>query len=332
MSVYNAASDVANPGKGLRLCDIPVHDPFVVADAQSGFYYLYTSGGPQFNGMESWGVIAYKSRDLSEWEGPYVVFKIPEGIWAFPQHGVWAPEVHAYNGRYYLFATLHNHNRSLPEANAIPLKKHWRGTTIAVSDSLEGPFELLRTDAPVTPSSLMTLDGTLHVDEAGKPWMVYCHEWIQVVDGTVEAVPLSDDLSETIGEPVHLFRASEAAWDSAERTDGFDGAVYISDGCQLYRTKGDRLVMLWSSYEKGKYVQTIARSVSGKLEGPWEQLAPLVKEDSGHGMMFRTFEGDWMLILHRPFKMPDSRCKIYEMEETADSFEVIRPREDLHGA
>jgi len=52
--------------------------------------------------------------------------------------------------------------------------------------------------------------------------------------------------------------------------------------------------MLWSSYGKGGYVQTVARSESGKLAGPWEQLEPLLgndlvrgANDSGHGMLFR---------------------------------------------
>ena len=35
----------------------------------------------------------------------------------------------------------------------------------------------------------MTLDGTLYV-ENGLPYMVYAHEWIQILDGTMEAVPL----------------------------------------------------------------------------------------------------------------------------------------------
>ncbi|WP_018977049.1 hypothetical protein [Saccharibacillus kuerlensis] len=49
--------------------------------------------------------------------------------------------------------------------------------------------------------------------------------------------------------------------------------------------------MLWSSYKEDSYVQTIARSTSSRLERPWEQLDPLVKEDSVHGMLFRTFDG-----------------------------------------
>jgi len=40
--------------------------------------------------------------------------------------------------------------------------------------------------------------------------MVYAHEWIQVIDGTMEAIRLKDDLSDSIGEPIHLFKASDA--------------------------------------------------------------------------------------------------------------------------
>lgn len=331
MAVYNHASDVAQPQPGHLLSDIPAHDPYVVADQESGYYYLYTSGYPRIHGLDRCGVITYKSKDLKEWEGPYVVFTVPDGVWANPQHGTWAPEVHYHKGRCYLFVTLHNNDRKLEDSPLIPKPNHWRGTAVAVSSSLEGPFELLKTDGPAAPSSLMTLDGTLYVDESKQPWMVYCHEWIQVRDGTVEAVPLKEDLSEASGAPIHLFRASEAPWDTGEPHPGVEGKIHVTDGCQLYRTKGGHLVMLWSSYDKGQYVQTIARSVSGKLEGPWEQLEPLVGEDSGHGMLFRTFEGAWMLILHQPFSVPESRCKLYEMEETEDSFRVVAVREDLNG-
>jgi len=40
----------------------------------------------------------------------------------------------------------------------------------------------------------MTLDGTLFVDPAGQPWMVYAHEHRQKHDGTMEALPLADEI------------------------------------------------------------------------------------------------------------------------------------------
>jgi len=331
MPVYNAASDTSHPRQGHRLADIPVHDPFILPHATDQTYYLYTSGTPHFTDLPRCGVLMYKSKNLSEWEGPYVVFTVPDGAWAHPQHGTWAPEVHEYKGKYYLFVTLHNEDAVFADVPDARRTNHLRGTSIAVADSPEGPFALLKTDGPVPPARFMTLDGTLYVDESGRPWMVYCHEWIQIVDGTFEAIPLKEDLSEADGDPIHLFKASDAPWINAERKPSAEPSVYVSDGCQLYRTEGGHLVMLWSSYNERGYVQTIARSTTGKLEGPWEQLEPLVYEDSGHGMLFRTFEGTRLLILHQPFRMPESRAKIYEMEDLKERFRVVRARDDLHG-
>ncbi|ANF94997.1 glycoside hydrolase family 43 protein [Paenibacillus bovis] len=336
MPAYNAASDVHHPQKGHRLEDIPAHDPFVLTDPRQQLYYLYTGGSPEWNGMDRYGVLVYRSNDLSEWEGPYEVFAIPDDVWAHPQHGAWAPEVHEYEGRYYLFVTLHNNERALAGEPVHGYSRHWRGTVIAVSDSPTGPFELMHRHAPVLPETMMTLDGTLYRDPSGAPWMVYCHEWIQTIDGTIEAVRLTEDLSAAIGEPIHLFSASSASWirqddtvwtqptavETASVQQDQEIPVYVSDGCQLYRTSGGELIMLWSSYEADSYVQTIARSLTGELTGPWEQLEPLIREDSGHGMLFRTLAGDWMLILHRPFRMPDSRCVLYEIEDTGNLFRI----------
>lgn len=52
------------------------------------------------------GVEAYKSKDLKNWEGPVRVFTVPVDNWITGE--VWAPEVHAYKGKYYLFATLNS--------------------------------------------------------------------------------------------------------------------------------------------------------------------------------------------------------------------------------
>lgn len=275
------------------------------------------------------GVVAYKSKDLKEWAGPYVVFMVPDGIWAKPTEGAWAPEVHRYNGKFYLFVTLHNSERVIdrpPDAWRIT---HWRGTAIAVAESPDGPFVVLKTNAPVPPAEFMTLDGTLYIED-GVPWMVYAHEWVQIIDGTMEAIPLEPDFSDAAGTPIHLFKASDAPWINAQRKPTKRENRYVTDGPELFRTKTGQLLMLWSSYDKDGYVQTVARSKSGKLVGPWEQLEPLVRGDSGHGMLFKTFEGQLMLVLHHPFGR-NARAKLYEIEDVGDNLRVIRARDDLHG-
>jgi hypothetical protein len=168
---------------------------------------------------------------------------------ANPRHGVWAPEVHEYKGKFYLFATLHNNDALLSAPPDVWRTNHLRGSIVAGSDSPEGPFQVLKKTGPHPPTNFMTLDGTLYVDPAGQPWMVYAHEWIQVIDGTMEAIRLKDDLSDSIGDPMHLFKASDAPWINAERKPSVRQNQYVTDGPQLYRTKTGKLVMLWASYK-----------------------------------------------------------------------------------
>jgi beta-xylosidase len=319
----------------MLLPDMPLHDPFILPYAPTKTYYLYTSNTPPLTGVKRTGTMAYTSKDLKHWTRPKIVFTVPEGFWA--EDGGWAPEVHEYRGKFYLLTTLHNEKKALVQTGRpVGHPTYMRGTIIAVSDSPDGPFVPVKTDGPVPPSDFMTLDGTLYVDRAGTPWMVYAHEWLQVTDGTMEAVPLKPDLSGAAGKPMALFKASDAPWIDEQAVPNPRGTVYVTDGPELYRSKDGHLLMLWSSYEhlndddgQSHYVQTLARSVSGELKGPWVQLQPLVREDSGHGMLFRTFDGKLMMVLHRPFKR--ARGKIYEMRDAGDRVEVVRERVDLDG-
>ena len=321
-------------GAAMVLPEMPLHDPFILAYAPTKTYYLYTSNVAALTQVKRTGTMVYASKDLKHWSAPKVVFVVPEGFWA--KSGGWAPEVHEYKGKFYLLTTLHNEKKELPQPRPLGHATYMRGTMIAVSDSPEGPFVPVKSDGPVPPAEFMTLDGTLYVDRTGKPWMVYAHEWLQVTDGTIEAVPLKDDLSGASGQPVSLFKASDAPWIDAQAVPTTKGSVYVTDGPELYRTKDGHLLMLWSSYEhlndedgQSHYVQTVARSMSGELKGPWVQLAPLVRQDSGHGMLFRTFDGQLMMVLHRPFKR--ARGKLYQMRDVGDHLEVERERVDLDG-
>jgi hypothetical protein len=175
----------------MRLPDMPLHDPFIVADKKTRTYYLYTSNDPSVSGVDGTGTMVYRSHDLRDWTRPVLVFLTAEqkGIWA--TDGGWAPEVHEWGGKYYLFTTLHNQDKPLP----VPPPNQWgtpfrtpnymRGTITAVSDSLLGPFTVIDPSRPTPPENLMTLDGTLYVDPSGQPWMVYAHEWLQTIDGTM---------------------------------------------------------------------------------------------------------------------------------------------------
>ncbi|WP_197026622.1 glycoside hydrolase family 43 protein [Caulobacter sp. UNC358MFTsu5.1] len=317
-----APAEAARPAT-LALPDMPLHDPWIVADAEAGLYRLYTSNIPAVSGAPGLGTMMYTSRDLKAWSPAEAVFVAPTGSWF--KDGAWAPEVHRWRGRWWLFTTFHDEAAALPPVDK--RKPYRRGTVLAVADRPEGPFKLVRGGEPVAPKGLMTLDGTLHVDAAGKPWFVYAHEWLQATDGTIEALPLTNDLAAK-GPSMVLFKASDAPWAKGQKQPAGD-TVFVTDGPELFRTRTGVLLMLWSSYDAKGYVQSQARSKSGTLAGPWEQLEPLVRYDSGHGMLFKRFDGQLMMVVHRPFK--NARGKLYEMRDAGDHLEIVRERIDLDG-
>ena len=293
--------------------DIFIRDPFIVPDAEKGVYYMYASSSQKGrDGQTLGGVAVYKSKDLKMWEGPKQVFTVPEDNWI--TGSVWAPEVHRYNGRYYLFATL-NSDIEWKKQQEGWAKFTFRGTQLFHADSPEGPF-IPFGRIPHTPMDYMALDGTFWVED-GIPYMVFCHEWVQVVDGTMEVVELKPDLSEPAGQPLSLFCASSAPWTPEGSKN------YVTDGCFLYRTKTGKLLMIWSSFTKEGYAIGIAESVTGKITGPWKQHPePIFNRNGGHGMIFRTFEGKLCLVFHQPNGGGTERAHFFELEDTGDMLTV----------
>lgn len=284
-------------GPGIPTDSIYCRDPFIVADAANGIYYLYRSSTTE-EGLG--GVEVFKSKDLKSWYGPDRVFTAPEDN--FINGYVWAPEVHFYNGAWYLFATMNTARTWADGIEGWPAFTY-RGTQIYRSESPEGPFLPLGKD-PTTPKDWMALDGTLWVQD-GIPYMVFCHEWVQTVDGTFELMPLKKDLSAADGEPVTLFSASDAPWVSPisqwTEADGTRRPAYVSDGNFVYRTKGGVLLILWSSFKDSKYCVAISRSASGRIAGPWTcDPEPIFDQDGGHPMVFKAFDGTLKIAFHQP--------------------------------
>ncbi|HRN56958.1 MAG TPA: glycoside hydrolase family 43 protein, partial [Agriterribacter sp.] len=295
-------------------------DPYIVAHEPTQTYYLYkASMVTGENGKPVSGVVAYRSKDLKTWRGPYIVFTMPPDNWI--TGAVWAPEVHYYKGSYYLFATVNSDIEWKKQREGFP-KYTFRGTQVFHSKSPDGPFLPFKNKEPHTPMDRMALDGTLW-EEDGIPYMIYCHEWVQIGDGTMELVQLEHDLSRPVGGSLTLFNASAAPWSTGNTQK--DGTItYVTDGCFLYRTKADKLLMIWSSFKNGKYTIGIASSTTGKVRGPWIQQPNLLfEEHGGHGMLFKTFEGKLMLTFHGPNSPAGKeRMKIFEVEDTGNSLKL----------
>ena len=296
----------AAEGDGLLATgEFRIRDPFVLAE--NGTYYLYEAK-PWSGGR---GVNAFTSKDLKSWTPKVPVMELPETNACI---AVWAPEVHKHNGAFWLFTTLtFSPDPSRPMRKMLQdgykgAEPQPRGVWVFRSDSPLGPFKPVK-EGSVTPAEWMCLDGTLWVED-GKPWMVFCHEWVQTGNGRMMAAPLSEDFSRFTAEPVELFRASDAL-----------GGKFVTDGPFLYRSKSGGLRMIWSNLVEGKGYSVIqCRSKTGKVTGPWYMHTPLYTRDGGHGMLFRTFEGQLMLTLHQPNSTPNERMRLYPINETWEGF------------
>ncbi len=278
--------------------DINIRDPFILV--KDGKYYMYGTRGANF-GQGTKGFDVYVGTDLENWSAPVEVFNSEK--YSLNKNANWAPEVHFYNGKYYMFATFEQENG-------------FRGTYSLVADKPEGPF-MPCSEGALTPYDWWSLDGTLYVGKNGKPYLVFCHEHVQIKNGTVCYVELDKDIKRTVGEPVLLFSGSDAYGAVYKEDNG-----YVTDGPFLYRGKNDRLYMIWSSIVNHRYYQCLAVSENGEIDGKWTQLEPMFTDDGGHGMVFTDFNGNLRLTLHCPNEQPLERPVFFDIYDTGERLSI----------
>ena len=274
-----------------NLKDMSMSDPFIYPDPETKTYWLTSTGGS-----------LYKSKDLQQWEGPYNVIDL-SGTW-MQGNFVAAAEIHKFGDKYYYAGTWNSHRiciEQVPRRYNVPLNQ----TQLLVSDKIDGPYKPLVPDSTfcLGPTDWDIIDGTLY-EENDTIYMVFVHEWTQLIDGTMDYMPLTKDLKYRTANPTTMFRASEAPWSKemnsiGEATFGMKMPGWVTDGPEMFRTQTGVLGMLWSSWGENRYAQGIAYSTSGSIKGPWIQEEKAFKGDnSGHGMLFRTFEGQLLYIVH----------------------------------
>ncbi len=99
---------------------MPLHDPWIVADAKAGLYRLYTSNIEAVSGTPGLGTMMYVSRDLKAWSPAKAVFVAPTDAWF--KDGTCGAEVHQWRGRWWLFTTFHDEAAACrPSTGARPI-------------------------------------------------------------------------------------------------------------------------------------------------------------------------------------------------------------------
>jgi arabinan endo-1,5-alpha-L-arabinosidase len=287
--------------------DIRIRDPFVLPVVAERTYYLYGTTDPTpMSTRRGIGFDAFRSTDLNSWEGPLPVFRPPDPFWG--THHFWAPEVHCWRGRYYMFASF--------KATHIH-----RGTQILVADNPLGPF-LPHSVGAITPADADCLDGTLYVTPAGQPWMIFSRDWPDITIGRYSAVPLSMDLSSIAGAAIDLFAVNTAPWVCvppwAKRP------CYVADGAFPFRNGRGELGLIFSSWSKQGYATGMAHSASGDLAGPWHfDDTPFFDRNGGHAMLFTDFDGKLRIPLHQPNDPAPEHPRFFPCTEIAGSLQLL---------
>lgn len=262
-------------GKGQSLRgDISLSDPFVMANVNNNTYYMTGTGGK-----------LWTSKDMETWTGPSSVIETSAESWMGASPSIWAPEIYYFDDTYYFVPTLTN------QSVTIDASGHKRRAVHILSSKLPGgKYTLIEGgDATYVPADKCTLDGSIFTDTDGTRYLIYCHEWIQNNNGTIEYIKLKDDLSGTTGSGVVMTRAKNATWNTST----------VTDGPFLFRTQTGRLGMIWTSWNGDRYVQGVAYSSNGKLNGTWtHESLPITPDNYGHGMLFRTFDGQLLMSIH----------------------------------
>ena len=279
----------------MKLSEIHIRDPFILT--HEGKYYLYGTRGKntwERQPLKNLGFDVYISDDLENWSEPKPIFEYFEGFWGETQY--WAPEVHKYNDKFYMLASF-------------IADGYHRGTAILVCDTPDGRFKE-HSNKAITPRDWECLDGTLYL-ENDTPYIVFCHEWTQIKNGTICAMELSKDLKKAVGEPVVLWSAGDAPWADDIKGNG----SYVTDGPFLLKKNNGELICIWSSFSGGEYVEAISRSNNGSIKGKWTIDNKLLYEkDGGHGMIFTDLSGKKCFTYHYPNETPKERPFFIELD------------------
>ncbi len=283
----------------MKTGDIPIRDPYILV--YQGKYYMYGTRNKSVWGKAD-GFDAYVSADLNLWEGPCEIFHRPDGFWA--DECYWAPECICKDGMFYLTATFAAADRK-------------KGILFLKSDNPLGPFTPTSMDR-VTPADWTCIDGTVYRED-DTYWLIFSHGFPEDLSGSMMAMKIRNDFTGLTGEPVRLFRASEASWARpvpfAKTEFGIDEPLFFVDGPSVIGKENGKLQMIFSSWGTGGYTVGIAESDSGKLLGKWHHINRIICRDSGHGMVFTEMNGKRMLAVHAPNDTPNERPVFLNLDE-----------------
>ncbi len=200
-------------------------DPMVVE--HEGTYYLYATGGKTLS--------VRTSKNMVSWSDPKQIFSLTEQT-TWGKKDCWAPEVHEYKGKFYLFFCGR-------DANNI-----FKGS-VAVCDTPDGTF-LPVTKQPLLNFSFSVIDLSFFEDDDGRTYIYYSKDCsTNIVNGTKTSqsfgVEVSNDFTRLIGQHV-LCSTPTQSWETES------GNTIWNEGPAVFKHNGTYYMLFSANYYQSK--------------------------------------------------------------------------------
>ena len=256
-------------------------DPMIVE--HEGVFYLYSTGNTTLS--------VRTSKNLLTWSDPKQIFALSQTGWGVKN--CWAPEVHKYNGKFYLFFCGR-------DSSGI-----FHGS-VAVCDTPDGTF------VPVTKEPLLNfnysiIDLSFFCDDDGRTYILYSKDCsTNVVNGKKVSqsygVEVSNDFTRTIGEHV-LLTTPDVSWEMKS------GNTIWNEGPVVFKRNGKYYILYSANYyQSADY--GIGYAVADSILGPYTKPKSncLVQGNgttiTGPGHNNLLFFGDEIYIVYHAHTIP----------------------------
>lgn len=219
-------------------------DPYIIQDDE--YYYAYGTS----DRLNGYGFLAYKSKDLIEWEEVGTVYYTSKETWGI--RDFWAPEVLKHNNKYYLHYTAKDKNGIIRIG-------------LAVSDSAEGPFEDIKNEPFFNPG-YNVIDSNILVD-GEKLYLYFSKDCSENVINNYHVsqsyvIEMTEDM-EFIGEPIQLLtpelsweiKSGEYRWNEAPEAIKYNGKYYLMYSGNFYNSRDYSLGYAISDSPTGPFVK-----------------------------------------------------------------------------
>lgn len=221
-----------------------IGDPFMLKISENEYYMYCTSAGD--------GFFCWRSEDMVNWTDKTKCYEKERLSWGL--ESFWAPEVVAYEGKYYMFYTA----------------KSWTNTLrigLAIADSPAGPF-IDYQNRPLFDFGFACIDANVLIDDDGSKYMYFSRDCSEnMIDGKNVSqsygVQLADDMMSVIGEPVLLTTPEQAwelqsgdfLWNEGPEVIKHNGKYYLSYSANFYASNDYSLGYAVSDSPLGPFVK-----------------------------------------------------------------------------